>query len=653
MSAFNIVLLSLFLCCFSINLKAQQKDFTSEVFPESKAWTNLNFYNNPDHFQFAIVSDRTGGLRPGIFAKAVEKLNLLMPEFVMSVGDFIQGYTQDSLEVNRQWDEFNQILSPLKMPFFYLPGNHDFTNDMMRNQWMERYGRDYYYFKYKNVLFITMNTSDEDETMFSEKQTDYVKRVLNENQDVRWTMIFMHHPAWSYRGNNNFTAIEEVLEGRKYTVFAGHTHRYMHSVRQNQNYYVLATTGGGSSLIGPKFGRFDHVTWVTMGDDGPQMLNLKLDGMIKHDVASEENTSLAQSLLSSTRIKSQVIINKKQENENTKAFEFSNVFAGGSAFFLVENTANKPLHFKGSFYHHHQVTPEILKFDTLIAPKSIFLKEIAISATKPFPYDGIDPLELSWTMGYEKELLEPAFELEGTFLLEINPDLKFIEITEDDIFLDNLEVSIKNPFDQLAAHYTLDGSMPSQKSPRLINPVQITKSTTINVRLFSSTEASSEVLTKEFKKVMLKKSVKAKRSKAGLSYQYYEGKFKNLPDFSTLSAKNKGIAKNLGIDVLSGDREDHFAFLFEGYIEVPETGIYTFYLYSDDGSRLLIGDEKVIDNDGSHEAQLKTGMIALQKGKHPIRLEYFEDFEGEILRLGWEIPNANRRQNIPFTAFSH
>ena len=58
-------------------------DKTGSVHP----WNHLNLNNDPDNFQFAIVTDRTGGHRPGVFEDAVHKLNLLQPEFVMSVGD--------------------------------------------------------------------------------------------------------------------------------------------------------------------------------------------------------------------------------------------------------------------------------------------------------------------------------------------------------------------------------------------------------------------------------------------------------------------------------------------------------------------------------------------------------------------------------------
>jgi hypothetical protein len=82
------------------------KTFIHDVKTAQKLWSHEHFYNNSDNFQFAIVSDRTGGHRPGVFPDAARKLNLLRPEFVMSVGDLIEGYTEDKTKLTTQWDEF-------------------------------------------------------------------------------------------------------------------------------------------------------------------------------------------------------------------------------------------------------------------------------------------------------------------------------------------------------------------------------------------------------------------------------------------------------------------------------------------------------------------------------------------------------------------
>ena len=257
----------------------------------------MDLYNNPDNFQFAIVSDRTGGHRPSVFADAVEKLNLLKPEFVISIGDLIEG-TRDADELNSQWDEFDGLVNKLQMPFFYVPGNHDIRNEIMAKKWRQRYGSSYYHFVYHDVLFICLNTDDPPLCSISEEQIEYFRKAIEANRDVRWTLVFMHRPSWipDYSGETpkNNERFEALLADRNYTVFAGHVHRYHKFVQKGRRYYALSTTGGqgrgeeyitsegtkSKKQLGLAKGEFDHVVWVTMTDDGPVLANLLLEGIL-------------------------------------------------------------------------------------------------------------------------------------------------------------------------------------------------------------------------------------------------------------------------------------------------------------------------------------------------------------------------------------
>ena len=98
--------------------------------PGAKPWTSENFKNDPDNFQFVIIGDRTGGANVlGTFDLAMDQINLLQPEFVINVGDLIEGYSDDKAELNAEWDEIDVMLKKLEMPFFRTPGNHDIAND--------------------------------------------------------------------------------------------------------------------------------------------------------------------------------------------------------------------------------------------------------------------------------------------------------------------------------------------------------------------------------------------------------------------------------------------------------------------------------------------------------------------------------------------
>ncbi|WP_290795998.1 metallophosphoesterase family protein [Flavihumibacter sp. UBA7668] len=248
--------------------------------------TNTRFNTDSSLVQFAILSDRTGGMVPGIFEDAVKKANLLQPQFILSVGDLINGYSTDSLLIHDQWKEFNAILEPLTVPFFYVPGNHDISNSWMQKEWKRRYGQSHYYFIYKDVLFLSLNSQDEGDYGMKEEQVRYFQSILKEFPNVKWTFVFMHQPLWA-RSNTGFEIIEAALANRNYTVFAGHTHNYLLSERNNRKYYILATSGGGSQRRGEQFGEFDHITWVTFQGTTPKVIHLKLNGLIEEDIVDE------------------------------------------------------------------------------------------------------------------------------------------------------------------------------------------------------------------------------------------------------------------------------------------------------------------------------------------------------------------------------
>lgn len=275
-----------------------------------KPWSNKPIFNDPDRFQIAIMTDHTGGHRPGVWMDAVRKLNQLRPEFVMSVGDLIEGYSQDRRKVEEQWREFTSFIDQMEMRFFFVAGNHDITNPLMRQIWREHFGPEWYSFDYKGVHFLCLSSEDPQDH-FSDKQVEWIAKDLEASADARWTLVFFHKPLWLRaerdlaRGepdSTNWKKIEKLLADRPHTVFAGHVHHYVQYQRSGTQYYSLATTGGGSQLRGNDYGEFDHVMWLTMEKDGPHLVNLRLDGILPADVVTEESKHRFNNFLRQTSI---------------------------------------------------------------------------------------------------------------------------------------------------------------------------------------------------------------------------------------------------------------------------------------------------------------------------------------------------------------
>ena len=271
------------LICFLTKAVAQNKLQLQKINSENKPWTYEHVNDHKNKFNFVVVTDRTGGERKGIWQKGIDKINLMQPAFVVSVGDLINGYTKDLDKINTEWEEFNSFVKKLEMPFFYVAGNHDYTNEVMENEWFKRFGSDYYHFLYKNVLFICLNSEHGYTALknpdLGEEQVKFVEKILKKNTNIDWTMIFMHQPLWLRESGKNWLKVENLIKGRDHSVFTGHHHKYKLHQRNKNDYFVLATMGGGSELRGIEYGEFDHFMFITMTERGPYFSNLMLDGI--------------------------------------------------------------------------------------------------------------------------------------------------------------------------------------------------------------------------------------------------------------------------------------------------------------------------------------------------------------------------------------
>jgi hypothetical protein len=286
-------------------------DFTGPAVP----WTDKDFDNEDGKFTFAVFSDLTGGEREGVFDVAVEQLRLLRPELIMSVGDLIDGGDVTRAQLEAQWDTFDRRAGHARAPVFHVGGNHDLTSLEEWDVWEQRYGERYYWFIYKNVLFLVLDTEDnppdfqdhlneirlqaievqETEGWEAFHATEYgqleerrsgrigaaqaafFRKVIGQHPEVRWTFLFMHKPAWERPDEENFSGIEAALEGRPYTVFYGHVHSYQHTLRHGRDYIRLGTTGGSHAPDNPM--AIDQVSLVTVSATGVDIANLRMSGI--------------------------------------------------------------------------------------------------------------------------------------------------------------------------------------------------------------------------------------------------------------------------------------------------------------------------------------------------------------------------------------
>lgn len=151
-------------------------------------------------------------------------------------------------------------------------------------------------------------------------------------------------------------------------------------------------------------------------------------------------------------------------------------------------------------------------------------------------------------------------------------------------------------------------------------------------------------------------TVSTNSTASGLRYKYYEGDFNTLPNFNTLPLIKTGTTAN--IDVTPRRLNDYYAFVWEGYIRIPNTGNYTFELSSDDGSKFYFNTlydptaTALVNNDGAHgETPTVSATRNITAGIYPVTITYFEKWGGELIQLYWSGPGISR-QLVPTAAFT-
>jgi putative heme-binding domain-containing protein len=138
----------------------------------------------------------------------------------------------------------------------------------------------------------------------------------------------------------------------------------------------------------------------------------------------------------------------------------------------------------------------------------------------------------------------------------------------------------------------------------------------------------------------------------GLAVEYFEQRVTNLWDetLATMKPKSTGTTLSLTTELpLVKAHGGAFVLRFAGTIDVPKEGSYTFFTESDDGSRLFIDGKGVVNNDGLHGMEEKSGKITLRAGTHPFVVTYFNAGGGEGLRVQWQGPGIPK-QTLPATA---
>jgi len=215
---------------------------------------------------------------------------------------------------------------------------------------------------------------------------------------------------------------------------------------------------------------------------------------------------------------------------------------------------------------------------------------------------------------------------------------------------DEFEVKLSSENSKAKIYYTINGFEPDSHAMLYSKPIilKMPNDSILKAIAILPNGKKSKVHQGIFRKEEPIESISLDGITQGVQYQYIKGEFNSAKTIDTSMESRIGHINQIRIP----DENDgnFYAVIYTGYIHIPEDNLYTFYLYSDDGSILNICGQEIINNDGFHYGFEKSGQIALKAGYHPIEVKYFQGNYGGSIQLQWSM-NGEEKQDIPANYF--
>jgi len=197
-------------------------------------------------FRFSIMGDRTGGHQDQIYGRVWREIDLLHPDFVINVGDTIEG-GRNHATMEGEWRDLRPTWDRYKhYPLYFTPGNHDIWSNESEAVYRQATGQSTYYsFNYQDAHFTVLDNSRTIE--LSQEQLDFLDRDLTQNAERRPKFVFFHKPFWisAIRSGQPPAGLHALVKKHNVDhVISGHGHQFVRLPYDGVVYMEVGSSGG-------------------------------------------------------------------------------------------------------------------------------------------------------------------------------------------------------------------------------------------------------------------------------------------------------------------------------------------------------------------------------------------------------------------------
>ena len=261
--------------------------------------------------------------------------------------------------------------------------------------------------------------------------------------------------------------------------------------------------------------------------------------------------------------------------------------------------------------------PSMQRLEYMLTPRILALAEVAWGQKSPMSEDTF----------YQKA--EPHFSRFNYQKINYRiPGLKGFHNRNAFTETDTLKLISSIP--GIEIRYTTDGSIPTKNSTLYEKPFEVSATTDYLIRTFRPDGTPCDVVSTSFvHEPYSQASPSSANLKEGLQALWYEFRGDSCSKITSAPFNGEYLLDKV---MIPSEVQGNIGLIIKGYIDIPQDDIYTFAIFSDDGSTMTIDETAVLLNDGPHSPKEYIGQKALAKGLHPIEIRYF-DHNGGVLEL--------------------
>jgi len=269
--------------------------------------------------RICVIGDRTGNAQEGVYEGIFSEIVLLRPDFILTVGDMIEGPAESYDIIKKRWDEYFEIVNKTDIPIFYTPGNNDIFDSISYDYYSKNVSKPYYSLDTLGIHLICLDNSRiSSSSKMDNEQTEFLVKDLKKQAKNKSIIVIMHKPFWK-------ESVSKGKEDELHNIFkeygvdlvlSGHYHEYFTGEYDGVKYVSVGSSGGAAWADYAENMEF-HYTFITFDKNGMHIAPIRKGSVLQTDFVTDKENDIINSMINSSLKMEKIFYDDQKKKINT------------------------------------------------------------------------------------------------------------------------------------------------------------------------------------------------------------------------------------------------------------------------------------------------------------------------------------------------